>query len=345
MGPRTTKKSPGDDGTRGPSGDDLAVVICAYTEERWDDILEAVESVRNQTEPAGEIVLVIDHNDSLLERARAEYEVEDGKQKVAVVANRHKRGLSGARNTGIESSNRPVIAFLDDDAVAEQDWIPALIAPYEDEDVVGVGGDIKPIWLAGRPAWWPEEFDWVVGCIYKGHTTKTTEIRNAIGANMSVRRSAFEEVGGFSSGLGRVGKHPVGAEETELYIRIRHLRPRAKVIYEPSAKVGHKVPASRGTVDYFRRRCYAEGLSKAVVSKISHSDENLSSEWSYTLKALPLGVLSGFAKIRNGDLDGPRQGLAIIAGLLITTAGYVRGRAAKGPERNLTGVPSSQDAA
>src|SRR5262249_24040658 len=160
-----------------------------------------------------------------------------------------------------------------------------------------------------------------------------------IGANMSVRRSAFDAVGGFSSGLGRVGNHPVGAEETELYIRIRHMQPTAKVVYEPRAAVNHKLPESPGTWSYFRARCYAEALSKAVGSKISDAaDQNLASEWGYTLKALPLGALRGLSDVIRGDKEGFRRAGAIVAGLVITTAGYVRGRLAKGPGRNLVEV-------
>jgi glucosyl-dolichyl phosphate glucuronosyltransferase len=321
-----------------PTSLDVAVVVCAYTEERWDDIVEAIDSLQAQTEPAGEIVLVIDHNDALLKRAQTQF--QDLARPVTILANTHKQGLSGARNTGIDACDRPIVAFLDDDAVADAGWVGQLVRHYADPNVVGVGGQINPIWLGGRPTWFPPEFDWVVGCIYKGHVSQTTEVRNVIGANMSVRRAAFEEVGGFSSGLGRVGKHPVGAEETELFIRARYRRPASKVIFEPAAIVGHKVPSSRGSWSYFFRRCYAEGLSKAIVAQISQSDENLSTERAYVLRALPLGALSGLKDGIKGDKNGPVRAFAIISGLFITTAGYMRGRLAKGPERNLTGVPS-----
>lgn len=321
-----------------PSTADLAVIICAYTEERWDDIVEAVTSVQAQTAPVKEIVLVIDHNDALLDRAKKRFP-----EGVTIVANRHKQGLSGARNSGIEASTGSILAFLDDDAAAEPDWAERLVEPYADETVVGVGGDIRPQWADKAPDWWPAEFDWVIGCIYKGHTMEIAEIRNAIGANMSVRRSAFESVGGFSSGLGRVGKHPVGAEETELYIRIRHHWREAKVIFQPTAVVRHKVADERGTWKYFKARCFAEGLSKAVVAKLSDSNENLSSEWTYTLKALPLGALAGVRDGVRGRTGGFGRAAAIVAGLGITTAGYVRGRFDKGPERNLVEIPTSDE--
>jgi glycosyltransferase involved in cell wall biosynthesis len=327
-----------------PVADDLAVIVCAYTEERWTDIVDAIDSLQTQATPPGEIVLVIDHNEALYERAVAQFT-----EGVTIVKNTHKNGLSGARNTGIAASSRPILAFLDDDARADQGWVSHIITPYALDRVVGVGGDIHPDWLSGRPKWWPEEFDWVVGCTYKGHAAvmnehELLEIRNAIGANMSVRRSAFDAVGGFSAGLGRVGKHPVGAEETELYIRIRHWQPDSMVIHMPNASVHHRVPASRGTFNYFRRRCYAEGLSKAIVSHLVGEADKLSSEMDYTLKVLPLGVLRGLLDTVKGDRNGIKRSGAIIAGLGFTIAGYVRGRLSKTkPERILAEVPPAAE--
>ena len=47
----------------------ISVIICAYTDERWDDIARGIESLRTQTLVPEQIVLVIDHNDELLEQA------------------------------------------------------------------------------------------------------------------------------------------------------------------------------------------------------------------------------------------------------------------------------------
>jgi len=322
-----------------PTGDDLAVIVCAYTEERWDDIVAAIASVQGQSPSVGEIVLVVDHNDALMARAREQF--TDG---VTIVPNRHKRGLSGARNTGIESSSRPIVAFLDDDAFAKEGWVASLLAPYADPSVIGVGGTIDPAWETRRPNWWPEEFDWVVGCTYTGMPTTVAPIRNPIGANMSVRRSVFEAVGGFSSAIGRVGKHPIGGEETELFIRAHQRWPEATAIFQPASAVGHRVPDARARFAYFRARCYAEGLSKAVISRLVGADDGLSSEWDYTLKVLPLAVVRNFGKGLRGDVHGFARGAAVVAGLAATTLGYARGRLAKGPERNLTEVPHSSEA-
>ncbi|MCW3015605.1 MAG: glycosyltransferase family 2 protein [Solirubrobacterales bacterium] len=299
----------------------VSVVICAYTEERWDDLLDAVDSCRTQTLAPLETIVVIDHNPALLARLRDEHPDVRG------IANAEERGLSGARNSGISVSRGDVVAFVDDDATAAPDWLEHLTAGYVDETVIGAGGLIAPVWPhQRRPASLPPEFDWVVGCSYRGLPETTTPVRNMIGANMSLRREVFDAVGGFRCGMGRIGTVPLGCEETELCIRARRELPSSVILFEPRAMVHHRVPPQRLGWRYFRSRCYAEGLSKAAVTDRTGSRDGLATERSYTLRTLPLGVLRGIgdALIR-GDPAGLARSLAIVCGLLVTSSGYAVG--------------------
>lgn len=302
-----------------------SVVICAYTEDRWDDLVAAVESVRSQAVPAHEVVVVVDHNAALLARAAA---LPD----VVAVPNAGARGLSGARNTGIAATEGELVVFLDDDATALPGWLGHLVAAFDDPDVLAVGGAAEPAWATGRPGWFPEEFDWVVGCTYRNGAVATgpTRIRNPLGCNMAFRRTAFDLVGGFREGIGRIGAHPLGCEETELCIRLLQAAPSAVILHEPRAAVRHHVPAARTRFAYFRRRCYAEGLSKASVTGHVGTRDGLATERSYALVALPRGVARGLAgSLRHRDTDGAARAAAIVAGLTLTAAGYARGRLAR----------------
>ena len=305
-----------------PRSPTVSVVVSAYTHDRWNDLVDLVRSLEDQSTPPLEIVVVCDHNPSLLERVRA------GLGGVVAVENRQQRGLSGARNTGVAVARGDVIAFLDDDAVAAPDWLEHLRAAYEDARVLGVGGAIEPLWEDGRPGWFPEEFDWVVGCTYRGVPESAAAVRNFIGANMSLRRVVFDSVGGFRSSLGRIGTRPLAGEETELCIRARRRWPDSILLYEPRARVLHRVPASRARWRYFRSRCYSEGLSKAVVSRLAGARDGLETERSYTLRTLPRGVARGVGDmLLRRDPTGVARAQAIVAGLAITTAGYVVGTA------------------
>ena len=321
----------------------ISVVICAYTERRWQDIVAAVASVRVQTQPPVRTILVVDHNPRLLERARAAF------PELAVVANTGRPGLSGGRNTGVAHAVGDVVAFLDDDARAEPDWLERLAAGYSNPSVVGVGGAAAPGWpgrrprreppeldmvgggppagggRGGRPRWLPPEFDWVVGCSFVGLPTAAAPVRNLIGANMSFRRDVFDTVGGFTDGLGRVGSRPLGCEETELAIRLRQVRAGSRLVYEPAAVVHHRVTADRAAWRYFCARCFAEGISKALVSRRVGARDALETERRYVRSVLPRAIVRGLDPRRQHGSARVASAGAIVAGLLLAGVGYARG--------------------
>lgn len=298
----------------------ISVVICAYTDERWHDLLAAIVSVKDQSAPPREIIVVIDHNPALLKRVRAEVPT------VVAVENAEVRGVSGSRNSGIAVARGTIIAFLDDDATAAPDWLKQLSTGYADPNVVGVGGAILPHWLSSRPTWFPEEFNWVVGCDYRGLPQMTAPVRNLVGANMSMRREVFETVGKFRLGKVDTASRP---EETELCIRTLQKFPLGIWLYEPRARVFHTVPITRTSWRYFLTRCYNEGLGKAAMVNLVGAGDGLSAERTYMLKTLPGGVFQGIqdAFVRR-DLTGLGRSAAIVAGLTVTAVSYAYGRMA-----------------
>jgi glycosyltransferase involved in cell wall biosynthesis len=292
---------------------DVSVVVCAYTLDRWADLERAVGSLLAQAEPVGEVLLVVDHSDALLDAARRRW------PDLAVVASTGPKGLSGARDTGAALARGTVVAYLDDDAAAAPDWSARLAAAYG-PGVLGVGGHIAPRWPAGRrPSWWPPAFDWVVGCSYQGLPERTARVRNVIGANMSVRRDVLLAVGGFDGRVGRVGAAATGCEETEMYIRAAAATG-GHVVYEPAARVEHTVAPQRVSWRYFLRRCGGEGRSKAVVAALAGADSALASERAYTTRVLPRAFVRGLLS------RDPRRGVAVVLGLVWTASGYLAGR-------------------
>jgi GT2 family glycosyltransferase len=296
---------------------DISVVVCTYTEARWADLIKAVDSLRCQSVSFHEIIIVVDHNQALLERVREKY------ADAIIVENQEPRGLSGSRNTGVAMAKGALIAFLDDDAVVETDWVENLAECLEDPGLLGAGTRIDPLWENERPAWLPEEYDWVVGCTYRGLPLTHAPIRNLSGASMCLRREIFEAVGGFRVGIGRTSTRPLGCEETELCIRAGQHWPQKLFLYEPRIRIYHRVAANRARWSYFCARCYAEGQSKALVARHVGAGDGLASERMYVLKTLPQGVLRGLADtVFRRDLMGLARAGAIVAGLIITITGY-----------------------
>ena len=256
----------------------MCVVICVYTFDRWDDVLAAVASVRSQKTAPEEIVVVVDHNPDLYSRLRPVL------PDVTVVENRYQRGLSGGKNTGVEVTSSDVVAFLDDDAVAHPDWLDTFATPTATRaswasaappsrsgSPPGLGGSPKSStgsWAARSP----------------GGNPGRSETSWAATPPFVARFSRFQVGSRPTSGGRRRRRHPLGCEETEFCIRVSQHRPDWTFVFEPRAVIWHRVPAARERLDYFRSRCFAEGLSKAAVTRSVGIADGLSAERRYTAR-------------------------------------------------------------
>ena len=302
---------------------DISVIICAYTEERWNDLIAAVKSVQRQSISPCEIIVVIDHNTPLYERVQATL------AEVVVLENSESRGASGARNSGIAVAKGNLFAFLDDDGIAQTDWLERLSAYYKDTQVLGVGGLVEPLWPDECPAWFPKEFYWVVGCSYQDVPETPIAVRNTFIGCTCIRREVFETIGGFKNGVGRVGTYPLGCEETELCIRASQRWPQRTLLFEPQARIQHHISPDRTSWHYFCSRCYLEGFSKAAIARYVGSKDSLSSERAYTVRILPRGVFRGLRDaLFHRDVTGLMRAGAIVAGFIMTAVGYLVGNAA-----------------
>jgi cellulose synthase/poly-beta-1,6-N-acetylglucosamine synthase-like glycosyltransferase len=264
-----------------------------------------------------EIILVLDNDVGLVDfyRSRVARDVK------IVVSDGF--GLSNARNAGVKKAEGEIVAFIDDDAVADEKWLENLIRNYDDLSVVGVGGRIEPLWDEGNPGWFPEELYWIVGCSYKGLPTKKAVIRNPIGCNMSFRRRVIEEVGYFSTAVGRIGNNLLGHEDTEFGIRVTNRLQGKKILYDPEAVVYHRVPANRASLKYVIKRSYAEGFSKAFFPhKNSTSQSALNTEKKYLRDLL---VSTSNRLFRGKGRQDTSQLLNLWVSTIVVFLGYIIG--------------------
>lgn len=297
----------------------VSVIIAAHALDRWDGLCKAVASVQAQTVRDVETVVAVDHNPELLAKATREF------PEVTVVANRVSRGASGTRNMGAAASHGQVLVFLDDDAVAQPNWLEALLQPLADPSVVGVGGRLEPLWKTSRPWWFPLEFDWVVGCSYLGMPENTTPVRNVWSNNMAIRRDAFDVIRGFRDGFGKIGNYNQ-PEDTDLCLRAAVRNGGGLWIYEPKAVAFHHVPADRATLNFFLKRCYNEGQGKAALACLNGANESTSTERRYVRCVLPYGFIRGLLEMVRGEVSGSVRSFAIVVGMSLATAGYLANR-------------------
>jgi len=297
----------------------VSVVVSTYTIDRLNDVLECISSLKRQTLRPLEIILVLDNDVGLVDFYRSRV---SGDVKIVVSDG---FGLSNARNAGVKNAEGEIVAFIDDDAVADERWLENLVNSYDDPLVLGVGGLIKPIWESGRPIWFPEELDWIVGCSYKGLPERKTYVRNPIGCNMSFKRNIFEKVGYFRTDIGRLGKKPVAGEEAELAIRILEKVPGSKIVYDPVAVVHHRVPKLRTNLKYVARRSFAEGVSKAIFSSQKPNPTSiLHVEKDYLRHLLSTGIPRRL--IRGYKPENISQIITLSISTILVLFGYLLGK-------------------
>ncbi len=296
------------------------VVVCAFASQRLEQTVECVKSVLRQDPPPGQMIVVVDHNESL--QAELGALLPDG---VEIMANEHARGLSSARNTAIAHSRGDYVVFIDDDAIAHEGWLARLLSTFDDPQVVGVGGHARPLWETAQPGWLPPEFLWVVGCSYSG-LPESGAVRNPLGCNMAFRAGLFDAVGRFNPAIGRLGSLPLGCEETEFCLRAARAMGGARIALTAGAEIDHHVPATRATARYLLRRCYFEGISKALVRQLGDS-RSLDTERAYLRHALAARLGSSVRRMVSGRGAGDAAGqfAAVIGAVGAAAVGYLVG--------------------
>ncbi|XHH09894.1 MAG: glycosyltransferase family 2 protein [Candidatus Bathyarchaeia archaeon] len=301
---------------------DVSVVISVFSRERANDVINCIEALKKQTMQPKEIIVVFDPDVLLFNFYK---KLLDSSVKL-VMSNAS--GLSSARNKGVNNCKSEIVAFIDDDAIAEPNWLYHLVSSFSDSKVIGVGGRIIPIWHSQNSGWFPEELYWIVGCSYKGLPTEKVPIRNPIGCNMAFKRFVFEKTGYFSTSIGRVGKMLMGHEDTEFGIRATNKLPGSTIIYNPQAIVYHKVSKNRLSFRYVLNRSYSEGFSKAVIAKNNTTIKAaLGTEKTY-LRNLILGTPK---MLLQGNVQtGPsRCGTLWIATVMVFLGYFVGSRSSK----------------
>jgi GT2 family glycosyltransferase len=161
----------------------ISVVICSYNGERCiRDCLEAVSALHY---PDYEVIVIDDGSADRTAEIAAEFDVQ-----VVSVAN---GGLSRARNLGLEAARGEIIAYLDDDAYPDPDWLTFLASTFMTSTHVGVGGPNIP----------PPDDDFTSHCVASApggpiHVLLSDlEAEHIPGCNMAFRRAALVAVGGF----------------------------------------------------------------------------------------------------------------------------------------------------
>lgn len=242
-----------------------AVSIVVSTYNRADRLGLALESILAQGDDVPFELIVVDNNST--DGTRAVVEAIEGRDSRVRYAFEPRQGLSYGRNTGIELSAAPVIAFTDDDVRVAPQWVREIKHAFDTHpEVAFVGGRVLPNWLAPPPAWLTTAHWAPLALQDYGDTPVSTGRHYAIclvGANLAFRRSVFENIGLFAPALGRI-KDGIGSTEDH-DIQIRAWKAGLNGMYSPRPLVVADVTPDRLVRAYHRRWHRGHGRHSALM--------------------------------------------------------------------------------
>ena len=217
----------------------ISVILC--TRNRADLLKIALDSLVAQAYPRDDFEVVVVDNASIdhTPQVIAQYD------SLGIMRYVHEPniGLCVARNTGWQSARGRLIAYFDDDAIAEQGWLAAVEAAFaaNPTDLGVVGGRAQPMWDAPRPSWLADDIAYSLTIVDWGEERKfITDLSREwlVGANMAMPK---------------------------------HVLRGYRCMYWPEMAIQHLVTTARLEPRWFLRRYYWQGVSDAVMLLIERS--------------------------------------------------------------------------
>lgn len=257
------------------SGYDGKVSIIIPVREDNPYLRECVAKIQCQTYPNYEIIIISD-------RAMA-VEGQDGAAHCKVIVPGKLLNPAAKRDLGVAASTGAIIAFIDDDAYPDPDWLKNAVQLLEEEDVAAVGGPgLDP----------PDDSFWQIigGKILASPMASGAEafrtrkkprryVNDYPSFNFFIRRDVFTEVGGFQYEYWR-------GEDTKLCLKI--INRGAKILYDPEVVVYHH---KRAFLAPHLRQLWKCALYRGYFAKI---DPQISGHWKYFVPSVFLfGLIFG----------------------------------------------------
>jgi glycosyltransferase involved in cell wall biosynthesis len=245
---------------------DISVVVCTYN--RAALLEKALRSLFAQTAaPSSFEIVVIDNNSAdntpqVVESLKAQSPVP------LRYFRESRQGNAYARNAGVDQAAGSIVAYMDDDVIADENWVAVMKDAFAQEPELDfVGGSVLPVWESDPPSWLTSEHWAPLALLDYGREPldiKGQTPRGLITANIAIRREVFAEVGGFLTSLQRV-KGGIGSmEDHEFLMRICRAGKRGK--YLPDLITRAWVDPERVTKEYHRRWHTGHGHFYAVMN-------------------------------------------------------------------------------
>ncbi len=257
-----------------------SVIVCTYNRKQW---LEKCLAALGPELRAGSEIIVVDGPST--DGTRELLEVMESAGTLKLVRQPTLAGISSARNLGLDQANCEIVCFVDDDALIEPGWMSAILAPFEDARIGGVGGpvlDLEGREVMGRNAV-SKMGDWS-DAYYGDDIDGLSPVM--VGCNMSFRTAALRAAGGFDP------RYRYHQDETDACLRVQAAG--WQIAYSEEARVRHAWCEGSYRKDrllWYLRLRYLWGRNTAYLVSKNFSDD-------VTLAGFLAHKLSGGASAR-----------------------------------------------
>lgn len=269
----------------------LSIIICSYNREQY--IVNAIKSLYNQTinKSLFEVFVVDNNSTDNTKLVCANYLATLSNFNITYVEEK-RQGATFARNTGAALAKGEYLVFMDDDAVANENFLQEILNFFQQyPHADGVGGRIIPLYIPEEPKWMSHYVSSLVGNFAYSETIK--EFQNEkfpLESNMVTPKALFDSVGGFSELiLGVVGTVRVGGESKDYHIKLQ--QQGKKIYYSPNIIVQHVVEVKKLTRAYLYRVASGIGRGERARTKALGTSSYLKKNVEYLYKLLGSIVL------------------------------------------------------
>lgn len=245
----------------------ISVVICTYNRASY--IRDAMNSLYEQTlsRQAFEVIVVNNNSTDNTEAICTAF-IQEHADASFTYLNESKQGASHARNTGAAIARSPLLCFMDDDAIADTDYLERIVDFFDNHpDAGGLGGRIIPKYIPSEPVWMSHFVSSLVGHFHYSESVSVfAPNKYPLESNMIIRKTDFDAIHGFNTALpGVMGTLRIGGEGKDFFFRLKALG--RTIYYDPAIRVQHVVETSKLTREYMYRVASGIGRGERVRTK------------------------------------------------------------------------------
>lgn len=238
----------------------LSIVICSYNRANY--ISGALDSLYHQSAGLDNFEAIIVDNNSTDNTADVFKQWRSSHANGSFTyLTESKQGASFARNTGAKGAKGHWLCFMDDDAIANSNYVENIIKHIKTKpEAIGFGGRIIPKYIPSAPEWMSYYVSSLVGNFDYAPTACAFENgKYPLESNMIVKKDIYDSIGGFNTELpGVLGTLRIGGEGKELFYKILALGH--TIYYDPKICVEHVVEVKKLTPEYMYR--VASGIGR-----------------------------------------------------------------------------------